>query len=364
LVVPIGAFVEPDETEMRKASLRTRLRVFSVGPSSNLVLALVCAAVFSMGMVGSLQPVSDGAYIAAVVEGSPADIAGLRPSTLITAVQLEGQAQPQHMTDYRDLSVVLANSTPHSNITLHYLTARGVGTVTFELGDWPAERIPPGEVRTRGWVGVSLEDPERYLAYARPGARIVDGCQELPATPGNGCAADSVAGYLALPMQGLSPLPAERQWLYEPTGPWAALGGAFWTVADAFYWLFWLNLMVGAFNVLPMLPLDGGHMFRDGVHSLLRRFSRKPGITVEQEMGAPATVAASARGAMGQGPRSEDDDFLGVSADRRPVDEVFGPTRDPLERRAHTITVYTSFLMLGLIIWQVIGSYVGNALGA
>ena len=48
----------------------------------------------------------------------------------------------------------------------------------------------------------------------------------------------------------------------------------FYLIANAMYWLFWLNLMLGATNALPAVPLDGGFVFRDGVEALLTRFRR------------------------------------------------------------------------------------------
>jgi len=46
------------------------------------------------------------------------------------------------------------------------------------------------------------------------------------------------------------------------------------------YWIFWLNLAVALFNVLPMVPLDGGFLFNDALRSLIKRI--KKGITEEQ----------------------------------------------------------------------------------
>jgi len=40
------------------------------------------------------------------------------------------------------------------------------------------------------------------------------------------------------------------------------------------YWIFWLNLVVGLFNILPIVPLDGGYLFNDAVNSLLRRVKK------------------------------------------------------------------------------------------
>ena len=36
--------------------------------------------------------------------------------------------------------------------------------------------------------------------------------------------------------------------------------------------MFWLNLMLGATNALPAVPLDGGYIFRDALHGLLARY--------------------------------------------------------------------------------------------
>jgi membrane-associated protease RseP (regulator of RpoE activity) len=348
-VVPIGAFVEPDESQMRKAPLRKRLRIFAAGPASNLVLAAVCAVVFSSAFVGGAKPRDDGAYVVAVFQGSPADVAGLRPNTLITAVQLGNDTEPVPLSSFGEFSQRLLATRPGEQITLQYLTPEKSGTMTFQLGTWPQERLPPGENRTNGYVGVSTEDPGRYLAWAQPGQRIADGCKQTPAYPGTGCVVDSLGTYLlVLPLAGYSPLPPERQWLYEPTGPLGGLGGAYWPVADLFYWLFWLNFMVGVFNVVPMLPLDGGHMYRDGVHALLRRSRRKP-----------RPVAASEPESVPAHPEPEFDDFLGVDASKGDStrDDVFGRTRDPVERLAHRITVYTSLAMLALIAWPLVWSY-------
>ena len=46
---------------------------------------------------------------------------------------------------------------------------------------------------------------------------------------------------------------------------------AFWITYNVLFWVFWLNFLVGTFNALPMLPLDGGHIFRDTVQGILRK---------------------------------------------------------------------------------------------
>jgi membrane-associated protease RseP (regulator of RpoE activity) len=50
-------------------------------------------------------------------------------------------------------------------------------------------------------------------------------------------------------------------------------------MVNSLYWIFWLNLAVSLFNVMPMVPLDGGFLFNDGMRGLLARL--KKGINEE-----------------------------------------------------------------------------------
>src|SRR5256884_6918459 len=59
LIFPIGAFVEPDEEELRALPRRDRARLFAAGPATNIVLAILFAGVFSSVMAASGQPVHD-----------------------------------------------------------------------------------------------------------------------------------------------------------------------------------------------------------------------------------------------------------------------------------------------------------------
>jgi membrane-associated protease RseP (regulator of RpoE activity) len=52
---------------------------------------------------------------------------------------------------------------------------------------------------------------------------------------------------------------------YELTGPAAALGGAYWVVPNLLYWTAWVNFNLGLFNCIPALPLDGGHILKEGL---------------------------------------------------------------------------------------------------
>jgi len=53
------------------------------------------------------------------------------------------------------------------------------------------------------------------------------------------------------------------------------LTDAFWIIVNLIYWIFWLNLIVALFNVLPMIPLDGGFLFSDGLRSIIQKLNKK-----------------------------------------------------------------------------------------
>jgi membrane-associated protease RseP (regulator of RpoE activity) len=64
---------------------------------------------------------------------------------------------------------------------------------------------------------------------------------------------------------------------YEVSGPLSVLPTSlFWVLANTFYYLFWINILLGIFNALPAVPLDGGYVFKDVMHGILRR--AKPSI--------------------------------------------------------------------------------------
>src|SRR5437773_1272417 len=88
LIFPIGAFVEPEEEELRALPRRDRARLFAAGPAMNIVLAVLFAVIFSSVMATSVQPVHDGVGIVAFPQNtpSPAQAAGMQPFTVITNI--------------------------------------------------------------------------------------------------------------------------------------------------------------------------------------------------------------------------------------------------------------------------------------
>ena len=113
LVFPMGAFVEPDEKELQNATRSRRSKVFAAGPASNIVLSLVVLALFSGVMMSSVEPSRDGSLAVGVVDGSPAQRAGVSPTSVIVSV---GGVPIKNSTDMENRIAL----SPGSSVTVEY----------------------------------------------------------------------------------------------------------------------------------------------------------------------------------------------------------------------------------------------------
>ena len=75
--------------------------------------------------------------------------------------------------------------------------------------------------------------------------------------------------------QGYNPIASPFTDAYTISGPLSILPPeGFWIIVNAIYWIAWLNLMIGIFNILPMVPLDGGFLFNDAIRAVLSVLKR------------------------------------------------------------------------------------------
>ncbi|MFC1648167.1 site-2 protease family protein [Nanoarchaeota archaeon] len=83
-----GAFVEPDEKELKKRKPAVQNSLFAAGPFSNIITALIILGVFAFAVnpfiSNAFQP--SGFNLVDVTDGLPASIAGLDTTTLYTHV--------------------------------------------------------------------------------------------------------------------------------------------------------------------------------------------------------------------------------------------------------------------------------------
>lgn len=353
VIIPMGAFVEPDEEGITTTDRKKRMNIFAVGPATNIILALICAILFSSVIVSSAQPVGDGPVVLGYVDGSPAQLAEIgyghqmvsfngttvhslddwynvsapNPGstaslgyfyngengnvTVFSGVTLSAVSKgyPAYQAGLRsnmmiaslndtvihndnDLKAVLANTYPGETVNVSALTYNATTntyqpvpgivnvTLTSKRQYYVENNIAlPSDFKEVGFLGInsafigaSVQDPTvvlRTLSDPYYGANDVGGYIR------------SSLRYIALPFLGLAPMQSPLADLFQPTGVFAGLGvGTFWILANCFYWIFWINMMVGLTNALPAVPLDGGFIFRDGLDGIIERF--KKGASAEQ----------------------------------------------------------------------------------
>jgi membrane-associated protease RseP (regulator of RpoE activity) len=89
LVIPIGAFVEPDDKDLKASSRSRRSSVYASGSATNILIAAVCMAIL-VGLVGpAATPIAKGAVVTGLAPDSPAAIYGL--GTWSEILSVEGQ---------------------------------------------------------------------------------------------------------------------------------------------------------------------------------------------------------------------------------------------------------------------------------
>jgi len=131
-LVFFGAFVEPDEKEFEKTSLIGRLRMLSVGSSTNLVTAILT----SLLLLGLFAPPT-GILIHETVRDGPVAQAGLGQWDVIQAIN------NTQITSYGDFYSYMANVTPGQNLKLTVLHNNQVQDLTIKTEPAPDNSSRP-----------------------------------------------------------------------------------------------------------------------------------------------------------------------------------------------------------------------------
>ena len=316
----------------RVANARERTRILSAGVTSNFAVAVIAFLLF-LAILFSIQPVMDNTpFVYAVAEDSPADKAGIKPEMLITKVdgitngnlatynngteekvaariiltvldkngaEREIIVEGAHETEGVLISDVVdgfpaANAGIKSGMSI--ITMNNTSILSYDDFQNFMNQTVPGqiiEVQTNAKTfSVELEESPYYeigflgvvVANNRLGMRIAEFpakeyLEQLRSTPRS---LNSPRGWLLLTGMPFSPLPYGfstfspfLSHLYEPVGAASFLGGWIFAIADVLFWIGWINFYVGLFNCLPMVPLDGGYVFREMLNILLRPVIKK-----------------------------------------------------------------------------------------
>jgi membrane-associated protease RseP (regulator of RpoE activity) len=275
-VVPVGAFVEQDDAEMTAAPRRNRDRVAAAGVFANFVLAAVFFLAFSGLLAGSIQPNAAGVAVASVEPGSAASKAIPEPlaaGDIITAVN------GTNTTSVALFESALSLTKPNQTIAVGFFSASAgrLESSSVLLGTNPTNS-------SRGFLGVGV------LALTPAGLRTTFIWPlASPAGPLRGS-----ADWMALPFAGIEPVSGPTEGYFHLVGPFANTDpNVFWIGANVLFWLAWMNLLLGLSNALPLVPLDGGLLFRDFAASVAARFRSGWNAARLDEFGGKAAIFSS-----------------------------------------------------------------------
>ncbi|HLE97847.1 MAG TPA: site-2 protease family protein, partial [Candidatus Thermoplasmatota archaeon] len=272
-VVPIGAFVEPDEKDLERAPIRHRNRVFAAGPWANLLVAIVAGVLFSSLFVTAMAPpAAEGVTVTSLVPGAPAQAAGLAAGDVLLGMRVltagpvgtDGDAtgapvgHAYAFANQTAFSAALNETAAGQAVALGLLRDGKSSELTVTLSERAAATRADGR-EPKPW-----EEGKGFLGVSTLDARVLKGLRDALADP---FAQDGIGLFFFYPLfvfaNRVDILNAPFSALYDIEGPLGALPpGLFFGLANLLYWVFWLNLMLGSFNALPAGPLDGGQMFR------------------------------------------------------------------------------------------------------
>jgi membrane-associated protease RseP (regulator of RpoE activity) len=110
----MGAFVEPEEKQLRKAKDTTQYSVYAAGPFSNILLALLCLFLLTYALSPAASAMVDeiGVDIVGVTEGYPAADAGIPSGAMVT--DIDGQK----ITNYQEMSTYLSHTRPGDEVNV------------------------------------------------------------------------------------------------------------------------------------------------------------------------------------------------------------------------------------------------------
>ena len=269
LIVPIGAFCEPDDEEVKKARILSRMRIYAAGPAANFVVVLISVLLFSFVFMPAVQPVDEGVMVFTVDADSPASHIGLQTGVTISRVN---DTVIHTGNEYFN---AWNNTNANQTVNITYMKSGTLYTMQVLLSDKYVEYAKRTTIyvnnesyKGKGYLGVQslLRDSvvsEHLAILKNPFFDFPKGLLTFYSLP--------LLGYFAVYNPIVSPFTDS----YIITGPLGVLPvPLFWIIINAIYWIFWLNLAVSLFNVLPMVPLDGGFLFNDGVRAVIIRMKK------------------------------------------------------------------------------------------
>ncbi len=245
--LPIGAFVEVDDKDMRQARARDSLRVLGGGSGINFIVGVACVLLLIL-TVSTMTPAVKGAAIVGVVQNSssihsPASVAGIQPGDFIVAID---------NTPVTDLNILHNGS---------FSVGQSVNLTVWRDGH---TRTIDNVVLSNYTVTVVNETSGKSTQVVYPFL----GVQQVSYAALQGIAGTYAADYRSSPITYLvsiptfgaaqTTIPFSNTLVGFYTSPLGALTPA---VTLSLFWLFFVNFNLAIFNSLPIYPMDGGQAF-------------------------------------------------------------------------------------------------------
>lgn len=237
-IIPMGAFVEPDDKEIEGSEPSRRLRIEEAGAGMNMIVGIVALLIVAL-LARSMIPEATGIMVLETT--GPAAQAGIMPRDIIMAIN------GIEMRNIENFTSLMENFTPGEIINVTFFREGSMSTIPVTLADL-GELYGVAENAGKAGTGITYAteffDP---AVFSDPFAH--------PFSIGN------FAVFLVAPLQHL--LPFNEPLLSFYATPFNLQ--LFSVITNIVYWIAWFNILVGSFNVLPVSVLDGYAIFRDSL---------------------------------------------------------------------------------------------------